>query len=101
MVEAHLAGIEEVDWYLGAVTVSLREAALAAADAADRRGGPGPWRGVPFTAKENLDCLGSATTHGLPVLRDALPCADAPAVARRRGDQRGGPAGASALPSRA
>ena len=37
---------------------------------------------MPFTVKENLDCLGSATTHGLPALRDALPYADAPAVAR-------------------
>ena len=82
VVEAHLARIEQVDGYLGAITVTLRESALAAADAADRSDARGPLHGIPFTVKENLDCLGSATTHGVPVLRDALPYADAPAVAR-------------------
>ncbi|MFT3765207.1 MAG: amidase family protein [Minicystis sp.] len=82
VVEAHLARIEEVDGHLGAITVTLRESALAAADAADRGEARGPLHGVPFTVKENLDCLGSATTHGVPALRDALPYADAPAVAR-------------------
>lgn len=37
---------------------------------------------MPFTVKEDIDCLGSATTHGVPRLRDALPYADAPSVAR-------------------
>ena len=82
VVEAHLARIEQLNGYLGAVAVTLRESALAAADAADRSEARGPLHGVPFTVKENLDCLGSATTHGLPALRDALPYADAPAVAR-------------------
>lgn len=82
VVEAHLARIEEIDGYLGAITVTLRESALDAADAADRSEARGPLHGVPFTVKENLDCLGSATTHGVPSLRDALPYADAPAVAR-------------------
>jgi amidase len=82
VVQAHLARIDEVNGYLGAVTVTLRDAALAAADACDRSDPSGPLHGVPFTVKENLDCLGSATTHGLPILRDALPYGDAPAVAR-------------------
>lgn len=82
VVEAHLARIEQVDGYLGAIAVTLRESALAAADVADRSDARGPLHGVPFTVKENLDCLGSATTHGLRALRDALPYADAPAVAR-------------------
>jgi amidase len=82
VVEAHLARIEEVNGYLGAVCVTLRESALAAADACDRSEARGPLHGVPFTVKENIDCLGSATTHGVPALRDALPYADAPAVAR-------------------
>ena len=84
MVEAHLSRIEEVNGYLGAVTVTLRESALAAADACDRSDPTGPFHGVPFTVKENLDCMGSATTHGIPVLRDALPFSDAPAVARMK-----------------
>lgn len=82
VVEAHLARIEEVNGYLGAITVTLRESALAAADACDRSDSRGPLHGVPFTVKENLDCVGSATTHGVPTLRDALPYVDAPAVAR-------------------
>src|SRR6185436_20147686 len=82
VVEAHLARIDELNGYLGAVTVTLRDTALAAADACDRSEPSGPLHGVPFTVKENLDCLGSATTHGIPVLRDALPFDDAPVVAR-------------------
>jgi amidase len=82
VVEAHLARIEAIDGYLGAITVTLRDAALAAADAADRSEARGPLHGVPFTVKENIDCVGSATTHGVPALRDALPYADAPVVAR-------------------
>ena len=82
VVESHLARIDEVNGYVAAITVTLRESALAAADACDRDGGEGPLQGVPFTVKENLDCVGSATTHGLPALRDAVPYLDAPAVAR-------------------
>lgn len=82
VVEAHLERIDSLNGYLGAVTVSLRESALASADACDRGERSGPLCGVPFTVKENLDCLGSATTHGLVGLREALPYADAPAVGR-------------------
>lgn len=82
VVEAHLARIEEHNGRLGAVTVVLRESALALADERDRSREPGPLHGVPFTVKEDLDCLGTATTHGVPALRDALPYEDAPAVAR-------------------
>jgi amidase len=83
VIEAHLARIDEVNGAVGAVTVPLRASALAAADACDRAADPvGPLHGVPFTVKENIDCLGSATTHGLPILRDVLPDDDAPIVAR-------------------
>jgi amidase len=82
VVESHLARIDQFDGQLGAITVTLRESALALADARDRSRAPGPLHGVPFTVKEDLDCVGSATTHGLPALRHALPYADAPAVAR-------------------
>jgi amidase len=83
VVEAHLARIDEVNGVVGAVTVPLRASALAAADACDRAAGSGgPLHGVPFTVKENIDCLGSATTHGVPILRDVLPDDDAPVVAR-------------------
>jgi amidase len=83
VIEAHLARIDEVNGAVGAVTVPLRASALAAADACDRAAEPvGPLHGVPFTVKENIDCLGSATTHGVPILREALPDDDAPIVAR-------------------
>ncbi|MFZ5895197.1 MAG: amidase family protein [Myxococcota bacterium] len=82
VMEAHLARIEQFNAYLGAVTLVLRESALAAADSCDRSEPRGPLHGVPFTVKENIDCLGSATTHGLPLLRNALPYGDAPAVLR-------------------
>ncbi|MEW5849253.1 MAG: amidase family protein [Myxococcota bacterium] len=82
VVEAHLARIEKTNDDINAVTVVLRDPALAAADAADRRRGDGPLRGVPFTIKEDLDCVGSPTTHGVRALSQALPYLDAPAVKR-------------------
>lgn len=82
VVEAHLARIDAHDGYLGAVPVVLRESALAEADRADRSAALGPLHGVPFTVKENLDLLGTATTQGIPALRHALPWDDAPAVSR-------------------
>jgi amidase len=82
VVESHLARIEELNDYVGAIAVTMRDTALAAAEACDRSGPGGPLHGVPFSVKENIDCAGSATTHGLPGLRDALPYLDAPVVAR-------------------
>ncbi len=95
VVEAHLSRIDEVNGEINAITVVLRDEARSAADAADRavaaaaRGdagvaAPGPFRGVPITVKENLDCLGTPTTHGVPALRDAMPWRDAPVVARMK-----------------
>ena len=87
VVAAHLARIDEVNGHVNAVTVVLRESALAAADAADAAGAGaarGPFHGVPFTVKENIDCLGSATTHGVPALEHSMPSSDAPVVARMK-----------------
>ena len=82
VVEAHLARIAQVNDSVNAITIVLADGALAAADAADRGPVRGPLHGVPFTVKENIDCLGSATTQGVPALRGAMPWRDAPAVAR-------------------
>ena len=86
VVEAHLARIDEVNGHVNAVTVVLRQSALAAADVADAvdGGARGPFHGVPFTVKENIDCVGSATTHGVPALEHSLPSRDAPVVARMK-----------------
>lgn len=88
VVEAHLARIGAVNGHVNAVTVVLSDKALAAADMADRArrsgGAVGPLHGMPFTVKENIDCLGTPTTHGVRALSDALPYLDAPVVARMK-----------------
>src|SRR3970040_1156381 len=68
VADAHLARIEEVTPDVKAVTVTLADEARVAAAAVDRAvaaGAPlGPLAGAPFTAKENIDVAGSATTWG-------------------------------------
>lgn len=86
VVEAHLARIDEVNPKVNAVTSVLEERALAAAEAADEavsRGDElGPLHGVPFTIKDNIDLIGSPTTHGIAAFAGAIPDTDAPVVAR-------------------
>ena len=88
VVEAHLARIDEVNTDLNAVVRVL-----------DRRGpggrrwrrrgrrrwqALGPFHGVPFTVKENIDLAGTPTTDGVPHLADAIAPVDAPTVERLR-----------------
>ncbi len=84
IIEAHLARIEEVNQHINAITVILEESALKAAELADKQAVKGPLHGVPFTIKESIDCKGSATTHGIPALKNALPKRDAPIVSRMK-----------------
>jgi amidase len=88
VVQAHLDRIEAVNSSLNAVSVVLRDEALAAARRADRAietGKPvGPLHGVPITVKENIDLAGSATSHGMRGLSEARPTEDAPFVAQLR-----------------
>jgi amidase len=84
LVESHLERIEAINPRLGAITQSLKDSALAAAEHADRAEIRGPLHGLPFTIKEDIDCVGSPTTHGVPALRNALPYVDAPIVARMK-----------------
>jgi amidase len=78
-VRRHLDRIAEVNPRLNAVTITLADEALTAADAADAlvaRGEPAPpLLGVPFTVKENIDVAGTVTSLGMrggvPVERDA------------------------------
>ncbi len=87
-VEAHFARIRAVNPKVNAITVTLEEDALAAADAADAALAAGrvvgPLHGVPFTVKENIDLAGSATTHGLVVMKDQVPPVDAPQISQLR-----------------
>ena len=92
VVQAHLDRIETTNGSLNAVTVVLRDEALAAAREADRAietgAAVGPLHGVPFTVKENIDLAGSATSHGLSGLAEARPDTDAPFVAQLRRHRR-------------
>jgi amidase len=84
VVQSHLDRIAAVNGKINAVTVTLAESALRAADLADATAPTGPFHGVPFTIKENIDCTGSATTQGLPAFAAAMPARDAPVVARMK-----------------
>ena len=84
VVQAHIDRIAEVNEQVNAITVVLDESALVAAEEADSSAPAGPLHGVPFTVKENIDCLGSATTNGVPALENALPGADSPIVERMK-----------------
>jgi len=84
VVEAHIQRIAMVNSSLNGVTRVLHDAALQAADAADRiqasGAALGSLHGVPFTVKENIDLAGSATTSGVVALQNAVPAVDAPHV---------------------
>jgi amidase len=86
VIEAHLRRIEAVNPSINAVVVVLAEQALEAARAADRVAAAGadlpPFHGVPFTIKDNLDVVGTPTTHGFKALTNAFPGRDAPVVER-------------------
>lgn len=84
VVESFLGRIDAVNDKVNAVTVVLTESALAAADRADQCEAVGPLHGVPFTIKENIDCMGSATTNGLPAMEHAMPLQDSPVVSRMK-----------------
>ena len=88
VVDACLRRVAEVNPALNAATGVLEDRARQAAREADaaRRDGATlyPLHGVPFSVKENIDLTWSATTNGLPLLKDAVPAADATDVARLR-----------------
>jgi amidase len=82
VIEAHAERVRQVNPKVNAITVQLERSALSLADEMDRAGPSGALAGVPFTVKESIDCVGSATTLGVPALSAAMPFMDAPAVAR-------------------
>src|SRR5215471_9957159 len=88
VVQAHLDRVEAINAHLNAIVRLLPEQALAAADEADRLAADGTWlgplHGIPFTVKENIDVAGTATTHGVPAMAEAIASVDAPPVERLR-----------------
>jgi amidase len=87
-VQAQLDRIDAVNPAVNAVTATIADRALAAADEADaaiaRDEHTSPFHGVPFTVKENTDLAGSATTQGVRALAEMIPPIDAPAVEHLR-----------------
>src|SRR5207302_11347855 len=89
VVAGALERIAQRDRTLNAFTAVVREAALADADAIDRRlaagEAPGPLAGVPFAAKNLFDVAGLTTLAGSKINADRPPATrDATAVARLR-----------------
>ena len=88
VVDVHLNRIGEVNGHLNAVTRVLEDEARAEAadaDAAVMAGDElGPFHGVPFTIKENIDTANTPTTQGLPIFANRISAVDAPIVERMR-----------------
>ena len=86
LLEHFLARVDRLNPAINAVVVQDREGARAAADAADaaqaRGDALGPLHGVPMTVKESYDLAGTATTWGIPELRNNVVHTDALAIQR-------------------
>jgi hypothetical protein len=86
VVQAHLDRTEAVNPKINAVVTLMGEAALEAADAADKAVASGaelgPLHGVPFSIKDALDTAGILTQRGSKLFTGNIPDKDATAVAR-------------------
>jgi aspartyl-tRNA(Asn)/glutamyl-tRNA(Gln) amidotransferase subunit A len=86
VVQAHLDRTAAVNPKINAVVTLMGDAALKAADAADKAvasGAPlGPLHGVPFSIKDSLDTAGVLTQRGSKLFAGNVPDTDATAVAR-------------------
>lgn len=84
VVESFLNRIDKINPELNAITAVLGESATVAARRIDEQIANGetfPLGGVPVTVKENQDVAGSATTHGLAPLKNAIADTDSPHIA--------------------
>jgi aspartyl-tRNA(Asn)/glutamyl-tRNA(Gln) amidotransferase subunit A len=86
VVQAHLDRTAAVNPKINAVVTLMGEAALQAADAADKAVANGaqlgPLHGVPFSIKDALDTAGIPTQRGSKLFVGNIPDQDATAVAR-------------------
>ena len=88
LLELYLDRIERLNGGINAVVTLATDRAFAEADAADARSASGadlpPLHGLPITIKDAIETEGIRSTGGAVELRDHVPTADAPAVARLR-----------------
>ncbi|SFL61782.1 amidase family protein [Shimia aestuarii] len=75
LVEASVDAALALDARLNAITTPMYGQALSKADGMRRQG---PFAGVPFVVKDNLDVAGQYTTHGSRVYSDNLQTRSAP-----------------------
>jgi amidase len=85
VVASALERLDAANPAVNAVTITLRDEALAAAETADRivasGVAAGPLHGVPVTIKENIDQAGLPNTNGLPDMANNIAPADSPVAA--------------------
>jgi amidase len=85
-LEHFLGRVDRLNGPINAIVVQDREGARARADAADAAraaGAPlGPLHGVPMTIKESYQFAGTATTYGIPEMRDNVTASTALAIQR-------------------
>src|SRR4029453_5159555 len=102
VIEAHLQRIEAINDSINAVVIVMAEQGANTAKTADGAIAAGahlgPFHGVPFTVKDNLDVAGTPTTQGLRALANAYPRRDAPGVEALKAGG-GIPIGRTNLPS--
>ncbi len=88
VVEAHLERIATVNPAINAMPTVLEKDALDGAHRVDHAIANGEQggvlHGVPFSIKTNIDLVGSPTTNAVPMLANAMPSLDDPAVARMK-----------------
>ena len=88
LLEIYLERIDRLNPQLNAVVTLDAEGAAEAAARADgetaRGDAVGPLHGLPMTVKDAIEVGGMRSTGGAAALRDHVPAADAPVVARLR-----------------
>lgn len=75
LIEASIQATEALNGKMNAITTRMFEQALERADTLPRQG---PFAGVPFVVKDNLDIAGVITTHGSKVYADHVARSSAP-----------------------
>lgn len=84
LTSMYLDRIERLNPSLNAVVTVDADRAMADAAARDASAPAGVLHGLPITVKDAIEVGGMRSTGGSPALRDHVPAADAPVVARLR-----------------